>query len=395
MLALAAAGGLLLGLLLGYLLAERRLAGRLARAEASLAAEREKHRWTEEAKATLAEAFQLLAAKSLEAANRRLVDETQALLAGLDRGLSGQLGRHKAEIDALLAPVRETLKRLENELSRQEKEREGTFRALAEQLRLLSAEQGELKAAATALKEALRSPSARGFWGELQLKRIVELAGMAPHVDFETQRSTDRGRPDLVVHLPGGGIVAVDAKAPMDAYLKAQEAPDEATRKARLAEHARALRARIRELSQKAYWAAFPKAPELVVVFVPSEAALADALAADGGLLEAALEQRVLPASPVTLLALLKSVAYGWREVRLGEEARRIAEEARTLVERLATLSGHLSELGKRLEASVDAYNRAVGSYRRRLLPLAERLSENLGGTAPDPPEGIEKRPRD
>jgi len=391
---LAAGAGFLLGVILGYLLAERRLGARLARAEAALAAEREKHRWTEEAKATLAEAFQALAAQNLEAAHRRLVEETQTLLSGLDRQLSGRLGSHQAELARLIQPVRESLDRLQSELARQEREREGAFQALAQHLKLLSAEQGELKAAATALKEALRSPSARGHWGELQLRRVVELAGMAPHVDFEIERNTSQGRPDLVVYLPGGGVIAVDAKAPMNAYLKALEAR-EPERTRLLAEHARALRARIRDLAGKAYWKAFAKSPELVVVFVPSEAALSAALAADGGLLEDALKHRVLPASPVTLLALLKSVAFGWREVRLGEEARRVAEEARSLVGRFATFTGHLSELGRRLSASVDAYNQAIGSYRRRLLPLAERLADRLGEPPPDPPDELGARPRD
>ncbi len=394
MAALAAGAGLLLGLLLGYLLAERRLGARLARAEAALEAERAKHRWTEEAKATLAEAFQALAARNLEAANRQLLTQTQALLAGLDHQLAGRLGSHQAELSALLQPVQRTLDRLQDELGRLERDREGAFRTLSDQLRVLTAEHGALKDAATALAEALRSPTARGHWGELQLRRVVELAGMEPHVDFELERTTAQGRPDLVVHLPGGGVIAVDAKTPMNAYLKALDARGE-EREHRLAEHARALRARIRELAGKAYWKAFPQSPELVVVFVPSEAALSAALAADGGLLEDALEHRVLPASPVTLLALLKSVAHGWREVRLGEEARKVAEEARTLIERFATFSGHLTGIGQRLGAAVEAYNQAVGSYRRRLLPLAERLAARLGRPPLDPPDELDARPRD
>ena len=369
--------------------------GRLVRLSARLEAEREKHRWTEEAKATLAEAFQLLAAKNLEDANRRLAEAARALFDRLDREVKGGLDTHAAELRGVLEPLKEALLALQGRIEALERDREGAYRALAEQLRLLREEQGALQEAAQRLRSALSAERTRGHWGELQLKRVVELAGMAPHVDFALQAGTERGRPDLVVFLPGGGTIPVDAKAPMTAYLEALEATDPAERQAGLRAHAAALRARIKELADRAYWRGLPGAPELVVVFVPSEAALQAAFEADPTLFEEALARRVLPASPITLLALLKSIAYGWRQHRLSEEARRIAEEAGELIERFATFSRHLGKVGKRLKDSVEAYNEAVGSLERRLLPLAGRIAERAGKAGDlDPPRPLEARPR-
>jgi len=395
---LALGVGLLLGIGLGYALAAERctpLRERLARVEALWRAEREKNRWTEEAKDTLAQVFQLLTAKSLESAHQRLVEAARDLFGRLDQTLGGQLGKHRAELETLVTPLREALGRLEERIRELEREREGAYGALAEQLRLLMEEHGALKEAASALKAALKAEGTRGRWGELQLRRVVELAGMTEHVDFDSQVSTPRGRPDLVVHLPGGGVIPVDAKAPMSAFLEALEADDPRLRREKLREHARALRARIRELAEKAYWQAFERTPELVVVFVPSEAALQAAFEADPELFEDALEKRVLPASPVTLLALLRSVAQGWRELRLGEEARKIAEDARELISRLSTLNGHLGELGRKLSGSVEAYNRAVGSLERRLLPLANRINRSLGEGELEPPPRVDEAPRE
>ena len=370
--------------------------GRLARLDAELKSEREKHRWTEEAKATLAEAFRLLAAKNLEEANQKLVESARALFDRLDREVKGGLDAHAAALRGTIEPLKEALSALERRLAALEKDREGAYRALAEQLRLLREEQGALKEAAQRLRAALTAERTRGHWGEIQLKRVVELSGMAPHVDFHLQPSTERGRPDLLVFLPGGGVVPVDAKAPMTAFLEALDATEPAEREKKLKAHAAALRARIKELAERAYWRGLPGAPEFAVVFIPSEAALHAALEADPTLLEDALAQRVLPASPITLLALLKSVAYGWQQRRLSEEARRIGEEARELVERFATFNRHLGKVGKKLKDSVEAYNQAVGSLERRLLPLAGRIAERAGkANALDPPPPLEALPRD
>jgi len=369
------------------------LVGRLARLEAALRAEREKTEWTEEAKDTLAQAFQLLAAKNLEAANAELFKAAKTLFSDIDRELSSRLSHHTTEVKSLTEPLGDALRRLEAAFREIEREREGAYRALREQIEQLRQEQRALRETTAGLKAALKSERSRGQWGELQLRRVVELAGMASHVDFELQKTTEKGRPDLLVYLPEGGVIPVDAKAPMSAFLEALEAKDPALREKKLKEHARALQKRVEELAQKAYWKAFDPAPELVVAFVPSEAALQAALEADPDLLDRALAQNVLLASPVTLLALLKSVAYGWRQHALGQEARKVAEAARLVLKRLGPFQGHLGELGKKLEASVAAYNRAVASYHKRIQPLADRLAERLGEALPEPPEVAEGRP--
>ncbi len=387
--------GLGLGAVVGYLVASLRLGARLAAAEAALKAEREKGAWTEEAKLTLAEAVRALTEKNLDRAQRQLLDETRTLLEQVQHRLSGQLGTHKAELETLVDPLKTALSKLERELGEVERRREGAYQALRQQLELLSQESRRLAETAGALKEALKSSTARGHWGELQLRRLVELAGMTRHVDFAEQVGTDAGRPDLVVFLPNGGRLAVDAKAPMQAYLKALSTPDEKARKELLKAHARALKSRIQELAAKDYARALDPGPDFTVVFVPSESALAAAFEADPALLDEAIAARVLPASPLSLLALLKSVAYGWQQVRLGEEARRLAEDARRVLERLAVFRGHLGQLGRGLEKSLEAYNKAVGSYKHRLMPLERALAERLGE-----PEGdvslseIEGRPR-
>ncbi|WP_293171296.1 DNA recombination protein RmuC [Oceanithermus sp.] len=355
----------------------------VARLEAELRAEREKAEWLLGAKDELTQAFAVLAGRQLEASSAALVQRTHELLARLDRQLAGQLGTHKSALEGLVGPLREHLAALEAQVRELEQKREGAYGGLAEQLRALAEQQRALQEATTTLGEALKNPGTRGRWGELQLKRVVELAGMAPHVDYSEQPTTARGRPDLIVHLPGGGTLPVDAKTPLAAYLAAVEAADEAVRKARLAEHARQLRARVRELAGKAYWEGLEGAPEFVVVFVPSEAALAAAFEADPGLLDDALAQRVLPAGPVTLLALLKAVAYGWRQQALGERARRIAEEGGVLIARFEAFAAALAEVGQGLEQGVAAYNRAVGRYQRRLAPAARRFRELL--EAPEP----------
>ncbi|WP_457631840.1 DNA recombination protein RmuC [Oceanithermus sp.] len=382
------AGALLTGLWAAWRLG--RLGRENARLQAELAAQKEKTEWLLGAKDEMAQAFTALAGSSLEASARALAERTRDLLAGLDKRLEGQLGAHKAELDGLVGPLRENLDRLERQVVELEKKREQAYGGLAEQLRSLAAQQRALQQATVTLGQALKSSSTRGNWGELQLQRVVELAGMAEHVDYETQQTTRQGRPDLTVHLPGGGVLPVDAKAPMSAYLEALEAGSESERRARLQEHARQMRARVKELAARDYWRAFARTPEFVVIFVPSEAALAAAFEADGRLLDDALAQRVLPAGPVTLLALLKAVAYGWRQQELSENARRLAEAGRELVTRLDRFTSSLAEVGRGLEKSVAAYNRAVGSYHSRLAPLARRFGALAGAAEAAEPEPVD-----
>jgi len=357
---------------------ERRLERELERARALLEAERIKSSWIENAKGELADAFLALSHRNLEHSARSLAEHAASLLGRLENQLGGQLNTHNARLEGLVDPLREHLKKLETQVNELERKREGAYGRLVAQLRGLSEQQRELERATATLGKALSGSSTRGRWGELQLRRVVELAGMTRHVDHDVQVHTPAGRPDLVVRLPGGGVLPVDAKAPMNAYLEALEAQTEAERAAKLTGHARALRARIKELAGKAYWSAFPASPELVVVFVPSEAALAAAFEADGSLLDDALSQRVLPAGPVTLVALLKAVAYGWQQQSLSENARRIAESGRALIARLDTLSEALGEVGRGLDKSVAAYNRAVGSFQSRLAPALRRFRADL-----------------
>jgi DNA recombination protein RmuC len=235
----------------------------------------------------------------------------------------------------------------------------------------------------------------RGRWGEVHLRRLVELAGMVRHVDFAEQEATDAGRPDMVIRLPEKGIVPVDAKVPLDAFLKAMDTEDEEARRPLLAEHARAFRARVRELAQRAYWEQFEGAPEVVVMFVPIEASLAAAFQADRELFEYAFQNKVLVTSPIALFALLRAVAFGWQQQQVAENAELIAAQGRTLYERFATFVGHVSGLGRSLEASVRKYNEAVGSLDARVLPAARRLRElGVGGAELETPGPVEAQPR-
>lgn len=278
-------------------------------------------------------------------------------------------------------PVHDALARMDAQLQRLERDRMQARGALDEQLRALAAGQERLRDETGALVAALRQPQTRGRWGELQLRRVVELAGMTAHCDFVEQASltTEDGllRPDLIVRLPGGKQVVVDAKAPLHAFLDAYEARDETTRTARLAAHARLLREHVRRLAAKAYWDRLDGAPDFVLLFLPGEHFYGAALEADPSLLEEGARQRVLIATPTTLIALLRAVAYGWQQERVADDARAIAQLGRDLHRRLETFAEHLQKLGTRLRGAVGAYNDAVGSFEHRVLPAARRLAEH------------------
>jgi DNA recombination protein RmuC len=269
-------------------------------------------------------------------------------------------------------PIHDALARMDAQLQRLERDRQQARGALDEQLRTLAAD-------TRALATALRQPHTRGRWGELQLRRVVELAGMTAHCDFVEQASvsTDDGRlrPDLIVQLPGGRQVIVDAKAPLHAFLAAADARDETTRTTQLAAHARVLREHVRRLSAKAYWDQFATAPDFVFLFLPGEHFYSAALEADPALLEEGARRSVLIATPTTLIALLRAVAYGWREERVADDARAVAELGRELHRRLETFAEHLQRVGRGLSTAVRAYDEAVGSFERRVLPGARRLA--------------------
>jgi len=289
--------------------------------------------------------------------------------------------------DALLKPVRQTLDKVQSQLAEVDKAREGSFRELASQLTGLSQAQEQLRASADGLARSLKSPNVRGRWGEVQLRRIVELAGMVSQCDFEekTTITTELGArqtPDLVVNLPGGTRIVVDAKVPIDAYLAATETEDEGRRQQLLAAHARQVRDHIRSLGTKEYWRQFQPAPEFVVMFLPLEPLLGAAFEQDGGLLEQASSLRVIPATPMTLLALLKAVAYGWNQEQLAANAEEIRQIGRDLYERLATMVEHLEGVGRNIKQAADSYDRFVGSLQQKVLPGARRFKE-LGVSSP------------
>jgi DNA recombination protein RmuC len=309
------------------------------------------------------------------------------------------LSRRQAAVADLVAPVRDGLARLDARLLELDRARSASQGELREQVRALGEAHAQLRDEAARLGQALRNPVARGRWGEVQLRRVVELAGMSAHCDFAEQVTSPDGRlrPDLVVRLPGGRQVVVDAKAPLAAYLEATDACDEAARRAKLAEHARRVREHVVALSRKAYWEQFRPAPEFVVLFLPGESFFAAALEQDPALLEAGAERNVVLATPTTLIALLRAVASGWRQEAIAENARQVSELGRELHHRLATTGEHLARMGRALGQAVEAYNRGIGTLESRVLVSARRLAE-LGAATGEPLaplEPVEASPRE
>ena len=328
--------------------------------------------------------------RSLEDQRRQLV-ESQAQLRDAFSALSrSALKENRDEFllhaDTILKPVRETLDRVQTQLVEVDRNREGSFRAVTAQLGSLTQTQDQLRAAADGLAQSLRSPNVRGRWGEIQLKRIVELAGMLEQCDFyekETVVSAEAGRqtPDLIVRLPNELSIVVDAKVPIDAYLAATNAKTDAERQELLAAHARQVRDHIRVLGGKEYWKQFQPSPEFVVMFLPIEPLLAAAFEQDGGLLEQAASLRVIPATPMTLLAVLRSIAFGWQQQQVARNAEEIQLLGRDLYDRLATMVTHLDEVGRHLKLAADSHDRFIGSLEQKVLPGARRFKE-LGVSA-------------
>ena len=379
---------------------EERLRGRDAEAAAERRSAAEKLALLEEAQDRLADAFRALSAEALQQNNASFLDLARATLERFQEGARGDLELRRQAIDELVRPLQESLTQVDRKLGDFEKERAAAFGGLAEHLRGVAAGQAELARETARLAGALRSPTVRGRWGEVQLRRVVELAGMSAHCDFATQVTAAgedvRQRPDLVVRLPNRRQVVVDAKAPLAAYLESLEAADEASRRDRLREHARQLRAHLYGLAAKSYWSQFEPAPEFVVLFLPGEVFFSAALEQDPGLLELGADRQVLLATPTTLIALLRAVAYGWRQEQAAEGARAIAGLGRQLHDRLRTLTGHFAALRRALDQAVEAYNRTAGSFESRVLPAARRFRElgAAGGDGIELLEGIDKRAR-
>jgi len=355
--------------------------------EARLRAAEEKVQWLGQAKEALEATFKALAGDALRDNAAQLLQQAKEALNALLAEVKGDLGKNTEELRGLVDPLREQLAKLEAQVRELEGKRERAFGSLDQRLLEVARAHEVLNQITGQLVQALRSPTARGRWGEVQLRRIVELAGLQNHIDFEEQVGTDRGRPDLIVYLPKGGQLAVDAKVPMDAFWLALEAEDEERRREYLNVHAEKLLAHMRELSKKGYWESLGKSPDLVVMFVPSEACVAAAFEARPELLEEGWRNRVVVATPTVLFALLRTVAYAWQQHEVAEEAQKLAQEALELGRRFTTFAEHFKRLGDRLSAVVDAYNDAVGSFRNRLMPLAQRLSERAGKEMPELPD--------
>jgi DNA recombination protein RmuC len=376
-----------------------------SRLEAQLAAEKkasgEKLALLDEAQQRLSNAFAALSADALRTNNQSFLELAKTTLEKYQQAAQSDLDKRQEAITQTVSPVREALEKVDAKIAALEKERVGAYTALNEQVKMLADTHAALRTETSNLVRALSSPSVRGRWGEIQLRRVVEMAGMQAHCDFfeqETIETSDgRLRPDLRVRLPGNKSIFVDAKAPIASYLEALNVQDETVRRTLLQAFAQKVRSHVGNLAKKAYWTQLGDAPELVVMFLPGEMFFSAALEADPSLIEMTSEQNIILAGPTTLIGLLRAIYYGWRQEAIAQEAKAIGDLGRELYKRLADLSEHFTKLGSSLRVSVDSYNRAMGTLESRVLVSARKFRD-LEAVSADPdfaqlPQ-IERTPR-